>query len=809
MKRTKLILILALLLTSLCAGASVKIGDLYYDLDSSTKTASVAEGNSDIIGYAIIPETFTYNSVTYTVTAIGDKAFENAKSLSSYNIPSTVTSIGDYAFYGTSLGYITIGSSIVSIGESAFAGSSISTIEIYTSSLKSIGNYAFQDCENLKKVYVHDLSKWCKIDFSEGSNPLENLNAELYIGYESEPTSEIVIPSDIKEIKDYTFIGAKSVKSITIPEGVTSIGNYAFRECSSLTSITIPEGVTSIGAAAFAYCTNLSSLSIPSSVESIGFYAFTNSAISEVNFYGSSLKNIKEGAFYECNNLKKVNVENLSNWCKIDFSIESGDFSKNGNPLSNPDANFYVINNTQKDEITIPSDITEIKDYTFCGAKNLTSITIPKGVTSLGNYAFADCISLKNLIIPEGVKYIGYLCFSNDSFSLLDIPSTFVSSMFYDFFDGCEINELVYRSSESLGLINSKISVMYLPDNLYDQYSNPLYAYLVDGIDIKRVSYYGAKSLKVGNLTYLLSSTNNEATLISATDNNLGDVVIPSTITNDNKTFTVNSIDDNVFSGCTSLTSVVIPSGIKKIGSNTFKGCTSLTTVKIPVTVSSIEYYAFANCPSLKSLIVPEGVTTIYNNAFQDSKLELLQIPSTVHLEGSEDSNTLDKISVDKLIYTNYNVVDFNGATRIDYLYVMDEVYDQFEQQSTKGYTNLRRISELDGYELGMAQISVVNGKIHFECNKEYNDVVYEFEDYYCSFGSSQNHTTEDIKFPSLKITFTVTGRASKDGTLVAIATNRLTFDTSSSNGNDINGDGEVNIADVTALVNMIMGKNQ
>jgi hypothetical protein len=78
----------------------------------------------------------------------------------------------------------------------------------------------------------------------------------------------------VTSIGDSAFDRCENLTSITIPDGVTSIGNGVFFSCGSLTSVTIPDSVTSIGYQAFGYCRSLTSITIPDSVTSIGARAF-------------------------------------------------------------------------------------------------------------------------------------------------------------------------------------------------------------------------------------------------------------------------------------------------------------------------------------------------------------------------------------------------------------------------------------------------------------------------------------------------------------------------------------------------------
>ena len=86
----------------------VIIGDLYYNLYDNGTAAVVSEfsdypfNDDHLRGEVIIPSSVQVESATYTVTSIGDYAFEDCKSLTSVTIPNSVTSIGDGAFEGCS-----------------------------------------------------------------------------------------------------------------------------------------------------------------------------------------------------------------------------------------------------------------------------------------------------------------------------------------------------------------------------------------------------------------------------------------------------------------------------------------------------------------------------------------------------------------------------------------------------------------------------------------------------------------------------------------------------------------------------------
>ena len=224
-----------------------KIGNLYYNLNATNKTAEVTyKSYADYIyneGWNIttanIPASVTYNGTTYSVTSIGDRAFYNCSSLTSVTIPNSVTSIGRSAFYGcSSLTSVTIPNSVTSIGRSAFKG-----------------------CSGLTSV---------------------------------------TIPNSVKSIERFAFNGCSDLTSVTIPSSVTSIGYAAFSYCSSLTSVTIPNSITSIGESAFEGCSKITEIVFPSSVKTIGPNAFKNCNRLQIIHFAENIETINENAFANC-----------------------------------------------------------------------------------------------------------------------------------------------------------------------------------------------------------------------------------------------------------------------------------------------------------------------------------------------------------------------------------------------------------------------------------------------------------------------------------------------------------------------------
>ena len=274
----------------------------YTTSDNSTITPQNYNGN-------IISNTYTNGKgvITFdcTQTAIGEDAFKNCTVLKSITIPNSVTSIGDFAFYGCAglTRRVTIPNRVTKIGNSAFKYCTGLTSVTIPGSVTSIGYYAFEGCTGLDNyydcgVYITDIAAWCAIEFGgQHANPLYN-GGSLFLN--GEHVTNLVIPNNVTSIRDYVFCGCTSLRSVKIGNCVTSIGNFAFKGCIYMKSVTIPDSITEIGGRAFEDCTELTSVTIPGNVTSIRSGTFSGcTKLKSINI-PDSVTSIGEEAFKNC-----------------------------------------------------------------------------------------------------------------------------------------------------------------------------------------------------------------------------------------------------------------------------------------------------------------------------------------------------------------------------------------------------------------------------------------------------------------------------------------------------------------------------
>ena len=324
--------------------------------------------------YNILGSVYNHKAeVTYACYDQSNYYFGFTKPTGNLEIPSSVidpssglqysvTSIGDYAFYGCfRLTSVTIPNSVTKIGRCAFSAcSGVTTV-----------NYNATSCTNMIKP--------------NGISCNTNITT-LNIG------------ENVTYIPDSAFYGCRGLTSITIPNSVTRIGSWAFWICSGLTTVNFnATNCTTMASNVFSGCSSFSTLNIGSSVTKIPANAFTGcSGLTTVNFNATNCTTMGSSSnpvFQNCNANATINI---------------------GEGVTTiPD---YAFNGLLGNGIMIiPSSVTSIGSAAFSGCSGLTSVTIPNSVTSIGASAFRNCSGLTSVTIPNSVTSIDNKAFWNCS----------------------------------------------------------------------------------------------------------------------------------------------------------------------------------------------------------------------------------------------------------------------------------------------------------------------------------------------------------------------------------------------------------
>ena len=324
----------------------------------STKVGKI--GNSCFRGNVWIRDV----TVSGSVSAIDDYAFEACGRLDSVTLPKTVKTIGNGAFSGCAqMRYYRMPPNVTSIGKGAFLYCSRLTIAELPASLQKMGEFAFAGCERLNQVTFR------------GNGPA-------------------MIP-------DRAFCQCSRMEEIALPAGTTSIGKRAFSGCEKLQNCTIQgsgKGSVSIGDYAFE-TTTLYSLEAGQRQVILGFAAFSsilqgypvgtpanlilpdNVVFGEGTFYGSRINGLvnegaaqgkpfghyilKEGVLYSQDEKTLIAY----------FPMKQGMFD------------FEETEAATTGKFTVPDGVTTIAPYAFYGSR-LTQVVLPESLQSIEHNAF-------------------------------------------------------------------------------------------------------------------------------------------------------------------------------------------------------------------------------------------------------------------------------------------------------------------------------------------------------------------------------------------------------------------------------------
>ena len=575
-----LILVLLALLPTTTLAHDFEVDGIYYNINGTEATVtyrgtSYTEYSNEYTGNVTIPKTVTYGGTTYSVTAISAWAFYGCSGLTSITIPNSVTTIGYYAFQGTTW-YNNQPDGLVYAGLVAYK---------YKGSMPEGTN-----------IILRDGTLGIAMGAFSGCSGLTSID----------------IPNSVITIGDWAFEFCYGLTSVNIPNSVTSIRYAAFSGCTGLTSITIPNSVKTIGGAAFSGCSGLMSISIPNSVTTIGRFAFDGTAwydnqpdgmvyVGLVAYCykgdmpeGTSVilrdgtLGIAGGAFMECNGLTSVTIPNSVT------TIGGGAFSgcsrmasvTIGSSVTSIGSGAFA-NCSRLTSITIPNSVTTIEYAAFLGCRGLTSVTIGSSVTSIGSSAFESCTRLASITIPNSVTSIGegafWNCSALTSVTCLATTPPTINSNPYAF-------PSVVTSQATLYVPRGSVAAYQSASNWQDFYQivglPKINDFEVDGV------WYRA----LDESTAMVISKPGEDDLYS------GDVVIPEEVIYEDYTFSVTAIDEGAFEDCYELNSVVIGDAVESIGENAFQGCTDLTSVTIGSGVTTIGAKAFNYCNALQTV---------------------------------------------------------------------------------------------------------------------------------------------------------------------------------------------------------------
>ena len=435
------------------------------------------------------------------------------------------------------------------------------------------------------------------------------------------------------------------------------IGYAAFRDCIGITSIVIPDSVISIAVSAFSGCTSLTEITVSpdnknySSVDGVLFNKDMSILVDYPAGNNRSTYTVPDGvtqivdsAFSGCTSLSKVK---LSNNLRI---IQESTFS----------------GCTSLAEITIPDNLTIIEAETFSGCESLTEIVIPDSVSEIGESAFSNCASLAEIVIPDRVTSIGKSAFSGcTSLTEIVIPDSVTEIGEYAF-SGCTSLSKV-KLSNNLTIIEAgtffdctSLTEIVIPDSVTEirgtgSYYNDNGAFSgctsmksitigsgVEELDDSFISFcrglaninVSPNSKNYSSIDGVLFNKDGTELLAYPGGNDRSEYIIPDGVT---------KINYEAFSGCTSMKSITIGSGVEELDDSFISFCRRLANINVSPNnknYSSIDgvlfnkdgskLLAYPRGNERSKYTIPDGVTTVCKNAFLGCYIKTLTIPVSV-----------------------------------------------------------------------------------------------------------------------------------------------------------------------------------
>ena len=596
-----------------CTGLAeivVESGNTVYDSRNGCNAIIETATNTLIAGCknTVIPS---------SVTSIGRYAFYGCTGLTSIEIPSSVTAIKYAAFSQcTGLTSVEIPQSITSIQFYAFEDcTGLESITVLATTPPTVGNYAFKNVPTDIPVYVPCSSRDAYIA-AEGWNEFTNIGGDCYIEFEDQLVKEICVANwdtndddelsyaeaaavvglnskfeandqitSFDELQYFTgltdigaaeFINCTSLTSIILPPNITMITEYAFSGC-SFTSITLPENLTYIDEGAFQGCTSLTSITFPEGLIKICCYAFDGTGLESISI-PASVTEIELEAFF-CSNLESIEVH-------PDNTIYT---SNNGcNVIVEKATNKLIVGCANSD---IYEGVQQIERYAFYNVTG--TLTLPSTLQGIGAWAFYDCTNLASIRVNATTPPT----LDTDAFKNVDktipvyVPCSCLAA--YQSADGwnafTNITEECYIVFEDQLVKN--ICVANWDTNGDEELS---YAEAAAVSDLGTVFRDEQHITSFDELQYFtgLTAIGDEAFYNCVS---LASITLPNTVT---------SIGNEAFWSCYSLTFIEIPSSVTSIGEIVFQGCNNLNTVTIGSSVNSIGNWVFADCTGLESITV-------------------------------------------------------------------------------------------------------------------------------------------------------------------------------------------------------------
>lgn len=673
--------------------------DIYY-LDAVVRRGQIYniddpfKYDNNYIIYGVWDDKISVNNMVITEIdplhkAISSYAFASTHEMRSIMNFSQVTSIGDYVFYDNPIVssiVLSNDSNNMNMTSNALAYSGFSYLSIELSSINNsfqIGGYGLNTNSLLKKITygnnVKEIAPSAMIDYATSELSIEFGPNISYIG----PSAYAKFYDRFPMIYDINFSHANKLNIISDYAFYNSIRNTRDN------TLKLPKNLLSIGTAAFAYrpeswTQNIISVDLPEDTQLqtntylkyIGPSAFMCNSFSYIKF-NNKLSVIDDYAFAYPN--KKFDINISSNISYI------GENAFKGNIILNPINYHNNVVKIKKPLLSLPDVFgVELKpDYTADNRPGFTDATIISSIDGASNY-YNSFIYVEDNILKFCPPQLSIDLFNKTLIKLsIDAISAYVPN---------------YITCIGPSAFNNCTSLTSLSAN--------------EGLSICEHAFEGCNNLRT---------------------------IVPMNLYGVDETSGFyhigNSVSDNEFKGCNKIENIRLLSTLQSIGENAFEGCYSLTSLYEQQTIDAKDYWvlssignnAFDGCSSLASFEIPKTVVYLGDNVFSNCKLQNgvnidLTIDEFINICGKEDAyqaitsfcgyeqgQSIFRLNFRDITYTS------DGIVKIDTNFIDGCTYDYYSEggknriglsslnyaafhNSKQNYINLSGISKIDPY---------------------------------------------------------------------------------------------------------------
>ena len=542
----------------------------------------------------------------------------------------------------------------------------------------------------------------------------------------------------------------------------------------------------------------------PKKVAPEAFY--NNKNITEIDLTGYT--EIGENAFYGCSNTRKLTLgEDITSMGESPFASMTALDTVNWNikTWSNFTYDTRPFKNSAKNisSFKFGDNVKSIPAYLCYNMSKLNTLTIPKSMTYLGMYAFKGC---------TGLKTINWYAIDG-RYPLAEVN---------------EETDLPFWEMNNVTTINIGHSVQYIQRSLFAGMSGLKTLTLGTSLkEIEESAFYQCSSLTSVNFPSSLLSikqyafyqsgltsvtipanVNNVEQAAFSQSNNLTKVNWNTTkITETNAPFSncqalntfvfvngLTKVPNAICSGLPALTSVTIPSTVTEIGASAFASCTALKSITLPQAVKTIGPYALYNCKSLSSFAMPNQVTEIGEAAFAVcSALKSISLPQSLQTIGRNafNSSGLTSITIPKSV-TTIDYGTFAACTALKSVSLPQGLKiigdGAFYQTALTSVTIPSLVNSIGRQAFAnCTTLANIYPKMTAPADLTYGEQIFEgVNKQTCKLGVPKGTLAKYKATMPWKEFYNITETAGLPG--------------------DVNGDGKVNVSDVSALINMILG---